>query len=261
MATYEKGKLYQIPISDFKEDPDQPRKIIDPESLEELSASIKKHGILQPLLFRTDEQGLLYIVAGERRYRAAKKASLTDLPAICVEGNADEIALVENLQRQDLTAVEEAEALQRLKDDQKYSDEQLSSVIGKARTTINESLSLNRLPKEIRDDCRGNRKIVKSALVEIARKKQERTMFKAYKELRAKMMQNNKQKEKKSSNATQAFFILLDKVGTGITIADTAKWTADDQNKLVTALTNLRNKIDARLAVLATTTDSEKKLS
>ena len=72
MTTYEKGKLYQISIIDFKPDPDQPRKVIDPDALAELAASIKKYGILTPLLFRTADQGWLYIVAGERRYLLAQ---------------------------------------------------------------------------------------------------------------------------------------------------------------------------------------------
>jgi ParB family chromosome partitioning protein len=87
----------------------------------------------------------------------------------------------------DLTAVEEAEALLRLKDEQKYTDEQLAVVIGKARTTLTEMLSLNRLPPAIRNDCRGDRKITKSVLIEIARKKQARGMQTAYDHYREKM--------------------------------------------------------------------------
>ncbi|MCX6983619.1 MAG: ParB/RepB/Spo0J family partition protein, partial [Lentisphaerae bacterium] len=171
-TTYEKGNLYQIPITDFKPDPDQPRKVIDPDALAELTASIAKIGVIQPLLFRVEAGNpYLIIVAGERRYAAAQKAGLFVLPAICVTGDYAEIALIENLQRQDLTAVEEAEALLRLKDEQKYTDEQLAGVIGKARTTLTEMLSLNRLPLAIRNECRGDRKITKSILIEIARKK------------------------------------------------------------------------------------------
>ncbi|MDP2268177.1 MAG: hypothetical protein Q8K46_03315, partial [Deltaproteobacteria bacterium] len=95
-------------------------------------------------------------------------------------------ALVENLLRQDLTSIEEAEALQRLKDEHKYTDEQLSGVIGKARTTISDIMLINRLPLEIRDECRGDQKIGKSVLIEIARKKQERAMTTAYNAYKAK---------------------------------------------------------------------------
>jgi len=111
MATttaYEKGNLYQIPITDLKPDPDQPRKVIDPEALAELVTSIEKFGIIQPLLFRDAGEGQLTIVAGERRWQAAQQVGLTTLPAIYIEGNYSELALVENLQRQDLTSVEEA---------------------------------------------------------------------------------------------------------------------------------------------------------
>ena len=115
--TYKKGKLYDLPIIDLKPDPNQPRKSMDPQALEELTASVQRVGIIQPLLFRVAEGGQisnlspdsanlsprpLYLVAGERRFKAAQLAGLTTVPGICVEGNPSEIALVENLLRQDL---------------------------------------------------------------------------------------------------------------------------------------------------------------
>jgi ParB family chromosome partitioning protein len=90
----------------------------------------------------------LIIVAGERRYRAAQDAGLFTLPGILVEGNIAEIALVENLQRQDLTCIEEAEALKKLMDDAQYTQEQLAGAIGKPRATVTETLSLTNLPVE-----------------------------------------------------------------------------------------------------------------
>ncbi|MFZ4439104.1 MAG: ParB/RepB/Spo0J family partition protein, partial [Syntrophales bacterium] len=92
--TYVKGNLYQISIIDFKPDPNQPRKVVDPVALAELAASIRQHGILQPLLFRVaKDSAYLIIVSGERRFLAAKQAGLLILPAMCVEGNYAEIAL------------------------------------------------------------------------------------------------------------------------------------------------------------------------
>ncbi|MBA4349530.1 MAG: hypothetical protein C0415_06040 [Thermodesulfovibrio sp.] len=145
-VTYEKGQLYTIPLSDLHPDPNQPRKYMDQTALEELTASIKQHGVLEPILFRQDTEGALYIVAGERRFAASQNAGLTTIPAIFVEGNHAEIALVENLLRQDLTAVEEAEGLQALMTEQNYTQEQLAAVMGKPRTTIGDSLSLIRPP-------------------------------------------------------------------------------------------------------------------
>ncbi|MEI7636534.1 MAG: ParB/RepB/Spo0J family partition protein [Syntrophus sp. (in: bacteria)] len=177
---FEKGKLYNLPIIDIKPDPDQPRKYLDPQALEELTASVKQLGILQPVLFRPGEQGSVILVAGERRFAAAKMAGLLSIPGMFVEGSPAEIALVENLQRQDLTVIEEAEALGRLVDNMKYTQEQAAAVIGKSRQTVTDILSLTRLPQEIRDDCRNNAKCPRQLLIEIARKKQERAMLNLY---------------------------------------------------------------------------------
>jgi ParB family chromosome partitioning protein len=103
-----------------------------------------------------DEAGNPIVAAGERRVEAAKKAGLTTIPALFVEGNHAEIALMENLLRQDLTPVEEAEALDRLLKEQSYTHEQIAGMIGKARNTLTEILSLNRLLQAVRDECRSN---------------------------------------------------------------------------------------------------------
>jgi ParB family chromosome partitioning protein len=160
--TYEKGKLFDIPLVDLQADPDQPRKIIDAQGLEDITASIAKLGVLQPILFRIDAEGRQIIVAGERRTNAARAVGLLTIPAVYIaDANFAEVALVENLLRQDLTAVEEAEALQRLMTDQSYTQEQMGVIVGKARTTVGDILTLNKLPQEIRDECRGDRQITR----------------------------------------------------------------------------------------------------
>jgi len=249
MTTYERGKLYEISIIDFKLDPDQPRKVIDPDALAELTASIKTHGILQPLLFRQGDQGWLYIVSGERRYRAAKELGLLTLPAMLVEGNHAEIALVENLLRQDLTAVEEAEALQRLKDDQQYTDEQLSGVIGRARTTLSDILLISRLPAEIRDEARGDRKVAKSALIEIARKKQARAMLTAwtkYKEKQAKAAAGSTRQEKAPATPEE-LIDWVSKTNTKLAAIDATAWTGEEQAAFTEALAALQETIGGLL--------------
>ncbi|MEI7670797.1 MAG: ParB/RepB/Spo0J family partition protein [Deltaproteobacteria bacterium] len=231
MANYVKGNLYQISIVDFKRDPDQPRKVIDPDALAELASSIAKFGILQPLLFREADQGYVYIVAGERRYQAAQQAGLLVLPAICVTGDYAEIALIENLQRQDLTAVEEAEALLRLKNEQKYTDEQLSGVMGKARTTLTEMLSLNRLPPAIRNECRGDRKITKSVLIKIALKKQERGMQTAYNSYREKIKKaaEGRTKREKAPETAADVKKWLSKAVADLGAVDTSAWSEEEK--------------------------------
>ena len=251
---YEKGKLYQIPITDLKPDPDQPRKVIDPEALAELVTSIAKFGIIQPLLFRDAGKGRLIIVAGERRWQAAQQVGLTTLPAIFVEGNYAELALVENLQRQDLTSVEEAEALQRLMDGQNFTQEQLGGIVGKARTTVRDILTINRLPQAIRDECRGDRAITRQALIDIARKKQERGMITAYNAYRLKQQ---KAKESggqvsnpppgKNPNDPAAVLEFTQKVVKKIGNIDTTAWTSDERETIRIAFVDIKNQIDGFL--------------
>ena len=191
MATYEKNQLYRLPLATLQADPAQPRKFMDPVALEELTASVRQMGIIQPVVCRQDPAtGLVYTVAGERRSAAARLAGLAEVPAIFIDGgNCAEVALVENLLRQDLNPVEEAEALKRLMDEHAYQQEQLATVIGKSQPTISESLSLNRLPREVRDECRQDPTVPKNVLVAIARKKQERgmlTQFRKFREQQAK---------------------------------------------------------------------------
>jgi ParB family chromosome partitioning protein len=192
MATYGPNQLHQVPLAELQPDPTQPRKYMDPVALEELTASVIRNGIIEPIVCRQDPQtGLVYVVAGERRCAAARKAGLATVPAVFIEGdNYAEIALVENLLRQDLNAVEEAEALKRLMDDHAYQQDELARIIGKSPATISLSLSLNKLPQQIRDECRKDPAVPKNVLIEVARKKQERgmlTQFKTYRDQQARI--------------------------------------------------------------------------
>ena len=248
--TYEKGNLYNISIIDLKPDPNQPRKSMDPQALEELAASIKRNGIIQPILFRVAaDSPYLIIVAGERRYKAAQQAGLLVLPCMCVEGNPAEIALIENMLRQDLTPVEEAEGLQALMTEQKYTQEQLGGIIGKAQNTLSEILSLNKLPQEIRDDCRGDRTISRSSLVTIAKKKQARSMTTAYAAYKANLQKGKTIRQQKDPNEPQAFLDLIDKTATKIQSIDTSAWTDDNKANFQTSLANLKTEIDNNLTV------------
>lgn len=148
--------LINIPIQAIEPDPNQPRKHFDGDALVDLTASVKEHGVLQPIIVRKHpERDGYMIVAGERRWRAARAAGLTKIGAL-VRDSKDhfEIAIIENLQRQNLSPIEEAEALLTLKKTRGYTDEMLARVVGKSRQAVNDSLRLNNLPDAIRDDCR-----------------------------------------------------------------------------------------------------------
>ena len=264
MTIYEKGKLYDVPIIDLKPDPAQPRKSLDPQALEELAASIRIKGIIQPLLFRTGEAGWLYIVAGERRYQAAKNIGLLVVPGICLRGhdpispesgnvsqdspeiNAAEIALIENVQRQDLTCIEEAEALKRLMDDEGYNQDQLAGVIGESPGAISESLSLTNLPQAIRDECRGDRTVSKKRLVEISRKKQQRAMSTAYAKYREELQKEQAGVAKTRQKLPPAASLCqtLDTAREKLDKADLADWSDDDIQLANEAVNSLRESLD-----------------
>ena len=196
-AAYVKGQLYNIPLNLLQADPDQPRKHLDPQALEELTQSILRYGLLQPVLFRMDGNHRLFVVAGERRIEAARKADMKTIPGVYVEGKPAELSLIENLVRQNLTAMEEAEALQRLIENLGYTQDDLASIFSRSKATISETLSLNRLPRQVRDECRNDPTIPKRALIVIARSKQQRSMVTLFRKYRERQLAQEKPKKKK----------------------------------------------------------------
>jgi ParB family chromosome partitioning protein len=180
VPTYEKGSLYQLSMSLLTPDPEQPRKFFDEQALAELQASIASHGVLQPILVREGMDGNFIIVSGERRYQAAKNAGLETIPAILTDGEPAEISIIENLLRENLTAIEEAEGIERLRAVHDYGLAELATALGKSDSTISDILSLNRLPAEVKDDCRNNPKALRSILTLITRQKTPEKMAALY---------------------------------------------------------------------------------
>ncbi len=147
------GGVKKIKIRDIEPNPDQPRKTFDKEALEVLAQSIKEHGLIQPILVKRQENGMYVIIAGERRWRASKLAGLTEIP--CVEGDYSEqevmeLALIENLQREDLNPIEEAEGYLRLIDSFGLKQEEVASRVGKSRSAVANSLRLNNLCDDVK---------------------------------------------------------------------------------------------------------------
>ena len=154
MIEDKKGAVQTIRISDVEPRKDQPRKDFDEESLDLLADSISIHGVLQPIIVRenSDFPGTYEIIAGERRWRAAKRIALSEIPAVVVDGDdlkVAQIALVENVQREDLNPVEEAFAYQALIERFGLTQEQLSKQVGRSRSAIANMLRLTDLPDEV----------------------------------------------------------------------------------------------------------------
>ena len=168
-----------IPVDQIRPNPDQPRKSIG--DLRELTDSIREKGVLEPLLVRfVPREDCYYIISGERRYHASRAAGLNELP--CIEKMADdaetlEIGLIENIQRKDLTPFEEADGLHRLATQFEYTHEDVARKIGRARSSVTETLSLRNIPEALRRKCVEQGITSKSLLLQIARQPTEKKMM------------------------------------------------------------------------------------
>jgi len=152
--TKSKTNITKLKIYDVKRNRLQPRKVFNKESLEELTNSIKERGVIQPIIVRKDKSlvGKFEIIAGERRWLASQNAGLHEIPVVILDVDDEktlEFAIVENVQRQDLNAIEEAQGYQRLIDEFSYNQEKLAKFIGKSRSYIANSLRLLSLPKDV----------------------------------------------------------------------------------------------------------------
>ena len=160
LKTSGSSSINEIELSKIEPNPNQPRTIFEDDALDELAVSIRTHGIIQPITLKEIGPDKYMIIVGERRYRAALKIGLAQIPAYIktdADENTAEIALIENIQREDLNAIEIALAYQKLIDSNGFTQEQLSERIGKKRTTIANYLRLLKLPAEIQVGLKNKR--------------------------------------------------------------------------------------------------------
>jgi ParB family chromosome partitioning protein len=249
---YQKGRLHKLNPDELLPDPDQPRQALDEERLEELAASISRHGLLEPVLFRQSDEGQLYVVAGSRRLAASKRAQLRQIPAIVAEGDPVEIALVENLVRQDLTCIEESEAIDRLKERHGYSLAELSAIIGKSVPTVSEILSLTRLPEPIRNECRNDHAIARSILVEIARLSSPEEMLEFYDRYRKNGLSRDQLRKRGQGQARQktSYTRLFRSFSKKITSIEISGMADKERTKVRKELEQLKSTIEESLAKL-----------
>ena len=227
-AEFEARKIFDIPVDDILEDKEQPRKYFDEEAKVALKESIIQYGLIQPIVFRQREKdGKLMVVAGERRVRAIKsilrkaKASPDDpvqqelvqrfstIPGMFVAGNHQEIALIENVQRENLNPVELAEGLAKLQKPGLTGLHILGRLIGKSPSTVSEILSINKLPDEIRDEARKRKDISQWVLVAVAKAKGPEAKSKKWEKLKdsglTQAAYKKKKKEAAESGKSQSF--------------------------------------------------------
>ena len=250
--TYTKGRIYQLDLTTLQPDPVQARKFIAPDSLAELTASVSKYGVLQPILFRQDEAGApLFIVAGERRLEACRAAGLATIPGVLVTGNHREISLVENLLRENLTPVEEAEALDAIMKEQGYNQPQLSEMIGKSQPIISQTLSINKIPADLRDQVRNNPNVPKTFLMDCAKLKTEQAIRTKLTKYLDKL--NNPATRPIRVSQSVAFMNRVDSLRGELANLAWQDWTDGEKQDLSDRLRNLQRGTDALLQALGPT--------
>lgn len=186
-----------IPLDKLDPNPEQPR--VDFGDLTELTASIAEKGVLEPLLVKPNRlTGRWMIIAGERRFRSAQKAGLKEVPCVEMEvddGTIAEIALIENMQRKDLTVWEEADGLLSLCERFGYTHDDVARKVGKSRTTVTEAMAIARIPDDVREICRQADINAKSSLLQIVRQPDDESMMGLAKQIAAKGLNRNDARE------------------------------------------------------------------
>jgi ParB family transcriptional regulator, chromosome partitioning protein len=205
---YRKNEVYLVSCVEIRVNPIHPRVTVNEDSLTMLAASIYKKGLLQPLVCTVNNAGELQLACGYRRLVAAKMAGLEKVPVIIVDGRQTELSLIENMHREDLTVVEEAEGVNDLKHECGYKLKQLQMLLGKGISTISEILAVAKLPEVIRNDCRGNRDIPRDVLVIINRAESDEKKIELYEEYKAGLLSRDelkKQSGRSNSNSKKTF--------------------------------------------------------
>ena len=192
---FEIGKIYSVDIRKLKSNPYQPRKLFDKTELKALADDIDKNGLLQNITFTCDN-GELFIISGERRVRAYNSIGKLAIDGKYIEGDLRTLALMENILRSDLTAVELAESVDALQKQKKCSNDEIAKIIGKKKSTTSEILKIAKLPVEIRDDARMKPEMTRELLLKIARQKNAEVQQEMYNKLRKRLEEAPKTAEK-----------------------------------------------------------------
>ena len=179
---YEIGKIYSIDINNLMPNPEQPRKYFDEDEIKALAADIEVNGLLQNITF-TCHEGKLIIISGERRVRAHKQLGKGTIEAKYVKGDLLTLALMENILRSDLTAIEFAESVAALQKQKNCSSNEIAEIIGKKKSTTSEILKIASLPEEIRNDARTKPYMTRERLLKVARRKGADIQQKVYDKL------------------------------------------------------------------------------
>jgi len=247
-------RVVEIDLDRIDAHPAQPRKVIDAEALAELAGSIERHGLLQPIVVQPSGDDRYVLVAGQRRLLAHRELGRERIAALLTSGDREELALIENLQRENLPPLDEAEALAALKRRHGYNQEELAKALAKAKSTISELLSLNGLANDVKADIRAQpHPPSKSILIEIARLDDEVAQRALWDRLKAggTVREARRAKPRPSSSSTppdELAQIARSSQRLSRQLQTLTAARLDGRCDVLTALRDLRRRLDAALA-------------
>jgi ParB family chromosome partitioning protein len=255
-SKYQEGKLYLVNLAEIADNPFLSRSQIVDENFAAFVESLKHNGVLQPIVCIIDVNGGLILAAGNRRFTAAKLIGLTKIPTWVIKGDQAEISLIENVQREGLSAVEEAEALSAIKARRCYQLDDLAALRGKAVSTVSEILAVASLPQEILDDCRSNKDMPRDVLVHISRMASEVEKISFYSEFKSglrsrKDIKNSKRrpmpKSRRPYEFISGFSAKIKKINIDKMVPDQCDFIKSELENLLTeineTLIKLKNKL------------------
>ena len=248
---YPKHKVQEIPLDQLVRDPEQPRKHFDKAEMETLKESIEEKGLIYPVIFRVDEDGNNVLVSGERRFKAFQALGKETIPAMRIDNEKyDEIALIDNIQRVGLNFIDEAEALNNLKTKYNYTEKQIGHIIGKAHNTVNETIKLNDLSDDIREEARRRTDLSRAALIKIARIKKPKAQRKAYDALVASISAPKKEIKRPRLTASKKTISITEKTIVHLKGLD-LNTLSDDREQVVSKLQELIAEIQNKITTLS----------
>ena len=252
--------LASLALASIRPNPKQPRRHVDPTALAELADSIKARGLLQPIIVARDGDGYL-LMAGERRWRAAQIAGLETVPALVRDDDPLEVAMIENLQRENLTPLEEAEGLGQLIERFSYTHETLAEMLGKSRPYVSNTLALRRLPEEIKAECHATPGVSREILIHIARAESPERQAMLWRLVRLRKMSVQKFRAEAAGTGStgtsaardtvRALARLIRQLGRKLRTLDPSSVAGDDRRHLERLLVRGRERLGRTLEALA----------
>jgi len=243
-----------LSLASIQPNPRQPRRHFDATALAELAESIKARGLLQPLVVTPAGEGYM-LMAGERRWRAAQLAGLDSVPALIRSDDPLEVAMIENLQRADLTPLEEAEGLGQLVDRFGYTHEQLAAMVGKSRPYVSNTLALCRLPEEIKAWCHAEPGVSREILIQLARAPSPERQAMPWRMVRLRKLSVQKFRAAAAGSSAAAGTLrdlarLTRRLGRTVRKIDIATLPDEDRRHLERLLGRMRSRVERALHAL-----------